>query len=614
MRDSSRRVILLLGIVATSTMFGVSTSAEVLVEYRFDGNANDSSGSGLHGELVGDAVIEDGRLVLPGGLDNGLSIPLGDNNPFGGDRDWTISFDFATSGGIPGPLFSADGAPMCGDEDDECWDALPNDLETGNQSGGLNIFMWDDGTVATDFWFIGAVESELQYNDDEVHSYFGSYNAATSEYTQTINGEDTTSDVFVIAEEGPYLRDASQDRNMIGDESSSFGFDFNFDGFEGYFDDFSIQTPDATIVEYLFEGDANDSSGANRNGEIVGGTTVEDGRLKLPGGFENSLSIPLGEDSPFGGDTSWELTFEFQTVGGSTGPLFSADGSQQCEEGDFDCEDLWPENEETGSQAGSLNVYLTPEGELITDFWFIGDVGSEGIYNDDGVHTYVASYDAETGEFTQVIDGEDEAFGEFLIEVEGVGEAFSRDTSGDRVLVGDESNADFGFEFNPDGFEGFFDNLVIESGAGGLVGDFNGNGELDIEDVDQLSAAIAEGQNPEGFDLTGDDVVNLDDLQLWVADLKGTWIGDANLDGEFVTSDFVDVFQSGKYETGAEASWSEGDWNADLRFDTSDFVQAFVDGGFEMGPREAVQVVPEPNGILMLLFGVICLVRRRCSK
>ena len=108
--------------------------------------------------------------------------------------------------------------------------------------------------------------------------------------------------------------------------------------------------------------------------------------------------------------------------------------------------------------------------------------------------------------------------------------------------------------------------------------------------------------------------MNLDDLQLWVADLKGTWIGDANLDGEFVTSDFVDVFQSGKYETGAEASWSEGDWNADLRFDTSDFVQAFVDGGFEMGPREAVQVVPEPNGILMLLFGVICLVRRRCSK
>ena len=582
-----------------------SGRCEKIVEYRFDGNTNDSSGSELHGELIGDAELENGRLFLPGGLDNGMSIPLGDQSPFGGDQDFTIAFDFQSVDSSTGALFSADGAPLC--EDDECFDLIPSHPETGNQSGSLNIFMWGDGSVATDFWFIDSVQSELQYNDDEVHSYFGSYNSATGEYTQSINGEDTVSNVFLAAEEGPYLRDASQDRNLIGDESnSSFGFDFNFDGFDGFFDNVSIQTPDATIVDYQFEGNTNDSSGANRNGQLVGDARIEDGRLRLPGGIDNGLSIPLNEDSPFGGETSWTVSFEFQTVDRTTGPLFSADGSQQCDEGDFECEDLWPEHEDNGVQAGSLNVFLSPDGEVVTDFWFIGDVVSEKIYDDDEVHTYVGTYDAETGEFTQVIDGDDESFGEIVVELEGVGEPFVRDTSLDRTLLGDESNVDFGIEFNPDGFLGYFDNLVIESGGpgGGLLGDFNENGELDVDDVNQLNSAIATGGNEESFDLNGDAIVDLSDLTTWVNDLKGTWFGDADLNGEFNTSDFVDVFQIGRYEKDEDATWPEGDWNGDRRFTSADFIQAFQDGGFEQGPRRA-QAVPEPAGILPILLSLL---------
>ena len=604
-----RRTIRCLAFFSALTVFAQHVYCETVVEYRFDGNTNDSSAMGIHGELIGDATVEDGRLFLPGGLDNSMSIPLGDRSPFGGNQDFTISFDFQTVDSSTGALFSADGAPLC--EDDECFELIPEHPETGLQSGSLNIFMWDDGTLATDFWFIGAVESEFQYNDDEVHSYFGSYVAATGEYTQTIDGEDTVTDFFIIPEEAPYMRDASEDRNLIGDESnSSFGFDFNFDGFNGFFDEFSIETPEATIVEYQFDGNTNDSSGANRNGELVGDASIDDGRLLLPGGIDNSLSIPLVEDSPFGGDTSWTVTFEFQTVGASTGPLFSADGSQQCEEGDFDCEDLWPEHEDNGNQAGSLNVFLSEEGEVVTDFWFIGDVVSEELYNDDEVHTYVGSYDAETGEFTQTIDGEDEAFGEFLVEQEGVGEAFMRDTSADRTLVGDESNVDFGFEFNPDGFHGFFDNLIIEAGASeGLLGDFNENGELDVDDVNQLNSAIADGQNAEDFDLNDDLVVNGDDLTIWVNDLKETWFGDADLNGEFSTSDFVDAFQKGKYEKDEDATWDEGDWNGDRRFSSSDLVRAFQDGGFERGPRVA-QPVPEPTGVIVIFLGVLLIVRR----
>ena len=90
-----------------------------------------------------------------------------------------------------------------------------------------------------------------------------------------------------------------------------------------------------------------------------------------------------------------------------------------------------------------------------------------------------------------------------------------------------------------------------------------------------------------------------------MTELKGTWIGDANLDGEFNSGDFVDVFGSGKYETGELARWSEGDWNADEQFDSSDVIAAFQDGGYETGSRAAVAAVPEPSSLLMLTLGLL---------
>ncbi len=98
-------------------------------------------------------------------------------------------------------------------------------------------------------------------------------------------------------------------------------------------------------------------------------------------------------------------------------------------------------------------------------------------------------------------------------------------------------------------------------------------------------------------------------------DLKNVYIGDADLSGEFDTTDFVQVFVSGKYETQQSALWEEGDWNADLQFDTGDFVAAFVDGGYEKGPRSqgAVNVVPEPSamGLGLSAVGPLVLNRRR---
>ena len=152
--------------------------------------------------------------------------------------------------------------------------------------------------------------------------------------------------------------------------------------------------------------------------------------------------------------------------------------------------------------------------------------------------------------------------------------------------------------------------LEIVSG-GGVVGDFNGNGMRDTADLDLLAAAM--GGNDAGFDLNGDGAVNLADREFWVVDLANTFMGDANFDGEFSSTDFVVVFGAAKYEKpGVAATWAEGDWNGDGFFTSSDFVTAFSGGGYEKGPNPGgLKVVPEPSGLILLALG-ICLAFRKC--
>ena len=140
-----------------------------------------------------------------------------------------------------------------------------------------------------------------------------------------------------------------------------------------------------------------------------------------------------------------------------------------------------------------------------------------------------------------------------------------------------------------------------------VTGDFDQDGGLDIDDVNLLIQAFGPGENE--FDLVQNNVVDIDDLNSWIKDLKNTWVGDANLDGEFNSSDLVEVFLPGKFETDQSAGWHEGDWNGDQRFTTTDFVVAFGDGGFEQGAR-AAHVVPEPTGLLIPLLFVAGLLRK----
>ena len=147
-----------------------------------------------------------------------------------------------------------------------------------------------------------------------------------------------------------------------------------------------------------------------------------------------------------------------------------------------------------------------------------------------------------------------------------------------------------------------------------VFGDFNGDDMLTVHDLDQLTSEIRAGAIDSKFDLDRSGTVDLADRQFWVTDVKSTWIGDANLDGEFNSSDLTAVLQTAKYEIDDDAGWAEGDWTGDGRFDKSDLTVALQDGGYEKGARAAVAAVPEPSSWILLSLGLIGIGRIRRKR
>ena len=114
----------------------------------------------------------------------------------------------------------------------------------------------------------------------------------------------------------------------------------------------------------------------------------------------------------------------------------------------------------------------------------------------------------------------------------------------------------------------------------GASGDFDLSGNLNEPDLIQLCGGF-ESQDSQ-FDLNNDQRVDLGDLLVWIEDLFGSSIGDANLDGLFDAEDLVATLIAGEYDDQivGNSTWSEGDWNCDGEFDSEDLVTAFVNGGY----------------------------------
>lgn len=142
-------------------------------------------------------------------------------------------------------------------------------------------------------------------------------------------------------------------------------------------------------------------------------------------------------------------------------------------------------------------------------------------------------------------------------------------------------------------------------------GDFDDSGSLDGPDIDILSLTIAQNTNDQRYDLDYDGFIDSNDRQIWVHRLANTFFGDANLDGEFNSSDLVSVFQASEYEDELElhSTWATGDWNGDGDFTSRDLVFAFGDGGYEVGHRVTAPHVPEPSSVALLSIASLMLTR-----
>jgi hypothetical protein len=143
---------------------------------------------------------------------------------------------------------------------------------------------------------------------------------------------------------------------------------------------------------------------------------------------------------------------------------------------------------------------------------------------------------------------------------------------------------------------------IFENGGLGITevpelqGDFNGDGNYDCSDIDQLIVEVVAGRNDFMFDLNGDALVDANDVSEWLA-LGGALelnsgnpflVGDANLDGNVDISDF-NIWNANKFTL--NASWCHGDFNPDGIVDISDF-NVWNANKFQSADAA---VVPEPE-------------------
>ncbi len=156
--------------------------------------------------------------------------------------------------------------------------------------------------------------------------------------------------------------------------------------------------------------------------------------------------------------------------------------------------------------------------------------------------------------------------------------------------------------------------LVILGEEEETSGDFNFDGSLDCDDVDQLTSAVVAGGGGSLYDLNFDGVVNSNDVTEWLR-LAGAQPGsptggapflpaDANLDGLVDTSDF-NLWNQNKFTS--VAAWCRGDFNTDGVVDTSDFN---LWNGVKFTSAGGSVLVPEP-AVSVMLLGLLAAFRRK---
>ena len=104
--------------------------------------------------------------------------------------------------------------------------------------------------------------------------------------------------------------------------------------------------------------------------------------------------------------------------------------------------------------------------------------------------------------------------------------------------------------------------------AGDLVEDANGDGIVDVRDINAVLGAIRQGPAATVYDFDGSGRVDLDDVVMLVESTLGTFMGDANLDSRVNSADLNRVGIG--WQQFVCGGWSDGDFNGDNRVSAAD--------------------------------------------
>jgi hypothetical protein len=348
-------------------------------------------------------------------------------------------------------------------------------------------------------------------------------------------------------------------------------------------------------------GEALEGSFAGQWPGAAGPSELADGTPLF--GLRNNVAFDVGaadayvevEGSPMSGLTEFTLSGWFN-IRGLDADRLGLFGQNDVVELGFSQPDqlqLWT------AKGGSITWTFDPSSDLPTGAWFhVAAVGTG-----ESLGLYINGASVATGGTAITTD-----YGSSALPFRIGGDIF--DEGGDRFRGTLDEVAFWNVALSADQVTQHF-----QAAIGALIpGDFNGNGGLDVDDVNLLQLAIYEGSDDLLYDVDGNAVIDDDDLIFWVNDLAFTWIGDANLDGVFNSSDFVQVLAAGQYEDNVSenSTWDTGDWNSDLEFNSADLVTALAYGGYELPPPGATPV-PEPTTI-PYLAAVLWLIARRRRK
>lgn len=119
--------------------------------------------------------------------------------------------------------------------------------------------------------------------------------------------------------------------------------------------------------------------------------------------------------------------------------------------------------------------------------------------------------------------------------------------------------------------------VTLSVDASPIEGDFNGDVQVNIADIDLLLAALHAGSVDPIYDVSRDGEVTLDDLNFLITNLvqtssgTGTWYGDVDLDGDVDRTDAAAV--SVQFGRAGTPTWASGDWDASGTTDLADMAK-----------------------------------------